>query len=331
MNLQEMRECKRALGYSNETLAELSGVPLATVQKVLSGITKSPRQKTVEALSKVLGAGKPAGSPAISNYSVHLRRGEDPQDLKNKMDIAEEAALEWIPESASGKTARQRIPESASGNSAHPDHVETAAEQPAVSRTGYVYPEVFTGIRSVVREDDRPNTIEDIYALPDGTRAELIDGKLYYIPTPTRTHQKITGEMYLAAAAYIKAYHRECEVYIAPFGVYLNGDDSIYVEPDLSIICDTSRLSERGCVGAPDWIIEVVSAPSRKTDYAVKMNKYRQSGVKEYWIVDPSLRTVLTYVFDDNRDVEDADLYPFEAEIACSVFEGLLIRPSDLF
>ena len=219
MNLQEMRECKRALGYSNETLAELSGVPLATVQKVLSGITKSPRQKTVEALSKVLGAGKPAGSPAISNYSVQLRRGEDPQDLKNKTDIAEEAALKWIPESASGKTARQRIPESASGNSAHPDHVETVAEQPAVSRTGYVYPEVFTGIRSVVREDDRPNTIEDIYALPDGTRAELIDGKLYYIPTPTRTHQKITGEMYLAAAAYIKAYHRECEVYIAPFGV----------------------------------------------------------------------------------------------------------------
>lgn len=318
MNLQEMRECKRALGYSNETLAELSGVPLATVQKVLSGITKSPRQKTVEALSRVLGAGKPAGSPAISNYSVQLRRGEDTQDWKNRTDIAEEAAQKWIPEGVSG-------------NSAHPDHGESAAEQPAVSRTGYVYPEVFTGIRSVVREDDRPNTIEDIYALPDGTRAELIDGKLYYIPTPTRTHQKITGEMYLAAAAYIKAYHRECEVYIAPFGVYLNGDDSIYVEPDLSIICDTSRLSERGCVGAPDWIIEVVSAPSRKTDYAVKLNKYRQSGVKEYWIVDPSLRTVLTYVFDDNRDVEDADLYPFEAEIACSVFEGLLIRPSDLF
>ena len=270
MNLQEMRECKRALGYSNETLAELSGVPLATVQKVLSGITKSPRQKTVEALSKVLGT-------ALS------------------------------------------------------DRAQTAAEQPAGQRMGYVYPEVFTEIRNVVREDDRPNTIEDIYALPDGTRAELIDGKLYYIPTPTRTHQKITGEMYLAAAAHIKAYHKECEVYIAPFGVYLNGDDSLYVEPDLSIICDTSRLSERGCMGAPDWIIEVVSAPSRKTDYAVKLNKYRQSGVREYWIVDPSLRTVLTYVFDDDRNVEDADLYPFEAEIESALFEGLLIRPADLF
>ena len=292
MNLQEMRECKRALGYSNETLAELSGVPLATVQKVLSGITKSPRQKTVEALSKVLGAGMPAGRPAISNYSVQIRRGESSSGIENKTENIIESARSIRTES---------------------------------------YPEVFTGIRSVVREDDRPNTIEDIYALPDGTRAELIDGRLYYIPTPTRTHQKITGEMYLAAAAYIKAYHKECEVYIAPFGVYLNGDDSLYVEPDLSIIRDTSRLSERGCMGAPDWIIEVVSAPSRKTDYAVKLNKYRQSGVREYWIVDPSLRTVLTYVFDDDRNVEDADLYPFEAEIESSLFEGLLIRPADLF
>ena len=212
-----------------------------------------------------------------------------------------------------------------------PARADSIQESSAGQRTGYVYPEVFTGIRSVVREDDRPNTIEDIYALPDGTRAELIDGRLYYIPTPTRTHQKITGEMYLAAAAYIKAHHKECEVYIAPFGVYLNGDDSLYVEPDLSIIRDTSRLSERGCMGAPDWIIEVVSAPSRKTDYAVKLNKYRQSGVREYWIVDPSLRTVLTYVFDDDRNVEDADLYPFEAEIESSLFEGLLIRPADLF
>ena len=292
MNLQEMRECKRALGYSNETLAELSGVPLATVQKVLSGITKSPRQKTVEALTKVLGAGMPAGSSAISNYSVQIRRGESSSGMENKTENTIESARSIRIES---------------------------------------YPEVFTGIRSVVREDDRPNTIEDIYALPDGTRAELIDGRLYYIPTPTRTHQKITGEMYLAAAAYIKAHHKECEVYIAPFGVYLNGDDSIYVEPDLSIIRDTSRLSERGCMGAPDWIIEVVSAPSRKTDYAVKLNKYRQSGVREYWIVDPSMRTVLTYVFDDDKNVEDADLYPFEAEIESSLFEGLLIRPADLF
>ena len=285
MNLQEMRECKRALGYSNETLAEMSGVPLATVQKVLSGITKSPRQKTVEALSRVLEAGKTTG-----------------QKSESKMP------------------GNEKI-----------ESMTPGRENPEYVRTGYVYPEVFTGIRNVVREDAGPNTIEDIYALPDGIRAELIDGRLYYIPTPTRTHQKIAGEMYLAAAAHLKAYSKECEVYIAPFGVYLNGDDSLYVEPDLSIICDTSRLSERGCMGAPDWIIEVVSAPTRKTDYAVKLNKYRESGVREYWIVDPSLRTVLTYLFDSDKNVEDADLFSFDAEIPISLFDGLVIRPSDMF
>ncbi len=285
MNLQEMRECKRALGYSNETLAEMSGVPLATVQKVLSGITKNPRQKTVEALSRVLEAGKTTG-----------------QKSESKMP------------------GNEKI-----------ESITPGRENSEYVRTGYTYPEVFTGIRNVVREDAGPSTIEDIYALPDGIRAELIDGKLYYIPTPTRTHQKITGEMYLAAAAHLKAYSKECEVYIAPFGVYLNGDDSLYVEPDLSIIRDTSRLSERGCMGAPDWIIEVVSVPTRKTDYAVKLNKYRESGVREYWIVDPSLRTVLTYLFDSDKNVEDADLFSFDAEIPSSLFDGLVIRPSDMF
>lgn len=285
MNLQEMRECKRALGYSNETLAEMSGVPLATVQKVLSGITKNPRQKTVEALSRVLEAGKTTG-----------------QKSESKMP------------------GNEKI-----------ESITPGRENSEYVRTGYTYPEVFTGIRNVVREDAGPSTIEDIYALPDGIRAELIDGKLYYIPTPTRTHQKIAGEMYLAAAAHLKAYSKECEAYIAPFGVYLNGDDSLYVEPDLSIIRDTSRLSERGCMGAPDWIIEVVSAPTRKTDYAVKLNKYRESGVREYWIVDPSLRTVLTYLFDSDKNVEDADLFSFDAEIPSSLFDGLVIRPSDMF
>lgn len=295
MNLQEMRECKRALGYSNETLAEMSGVPLATVQKVLSGITKSPRQKTVEALSRVLEAGKTTGQKFESNAPGN-------EKFERKMP------------------GNEKI-----------ESITPSRENPDYERTGYVYPEVFTGIRNAVREDAGPNTIEDIYALPDGIRAELIDGKLYYIPTPTRTHQKIAGEMYLAAAAHLKAYSKECEVYIAPFGVYLNGDDSLYVEPDLSIIRDTSRLSERGCMGAPDWIIEVVSAPTRKTDYAVKLNKYRESGVREYWIVDPSLRTVLTYLFDSDKNVEDADLFSFDAEIPSSLFDGLVIRPSDMF
>ena len=320
MNLQEMRECKRALGYSNETLAEMSGVPLATVQKVLSGITKSPRQKTVEALSRVLEAGKTTRQKFESNAPGN-------EEFRGKMLGNVKIGLV---QPGSTQTESAKNGSTQPGNRNY-EYAAPGKENTEYVRTGYTYPEVFTGIRNVVREDAGPNTIEDIYALPDGIRAELIDGKLYYIPTPTRTHQKITGEMYLAAAAHLKAYSKECEVYIAPFGVYLNGDDSLYVEPDLSIIRDTSRLSERGCMGAPDWIIEVVSAPTRKTDYAVKLNKYRESGVREYWIVDPSLRTVLTYLFDSDKNVEDADLFSFDAEIPSSLFDGLVIRPSDLF
>ena len=78
-------------------------------------------------------------------------------------------------------------------------------------------------------------TIEDIYALPEGVRAELIDGEIYYMATPTRIHQKIVGEMHLAVAGYIRSHGGACEVYIPPYAVYLNADNSTYLEPDLTV------------------------------------------------------------------------------------------------
>ena len=74
---------------------------------------------------------------------------------------------------------------------------------------------------------------------------------------------------------------------IAPFAVFLNADDKNYVEPDISVICDKSKLTDKGCNGAPDWIIEIVSSGSRRMDYYTKLFKYRTAGVREYWIVDP--------------------------------------------
>lgn len=122
-------------------------------------------------------------------------------------------------------------------------------------------------------------TIEDIYALPDGERAELIDGKIYYMAPPTRIHQKISWKLHQAIANYIDSKNGECEVYAAPFAVFLNNDDINYVEPDISVICDKSKLDEKGCHGAPDWIIGIVSSSSRRMDYFVKLFKYRNGAV----------------------------------------------------
>lgn len=161
-------------------------------------------------------------------------------------------------------------------------------------------------------------TIKDIFKLPDGQRAELIDGIIYDMALPSRLHQKISGQLYKTIANYIDAHRGTCEVYSAPFAVFLNQDDKTYVEPDISVICDKHKLSDRGCEGAPDWIIEIVSPSSQRMDYLTKLLKYRASGVREYWIVNPVTQTVQTYSFENG---ENSMQYAFKETVKSSIYD----------
>ncbi len=125
-------------------------------------------------------------------------------------------------------------------------------------------------------------TIDDIYALPDKKRAELIDGQIYYMAPPSLTHQRLVSRLHRLIADYIEEHAATCEVLPAPFAVFLNKDLINYVEPDLSIICSPDKLDEKGCHGAPDWIIEVVSPGNKPMDYFTKLFKYHTAGVREY-------------------------------------------------
>lgn len=169
-------------------------------------------------------------------------------------------------------------------------------------------------------------TIDDIYALPDGKRAELIDGRIYYMAPPGRKHQRMIGEIFAIIREYINANKGLCEVDIAPFAVFLNQDDTNYVEPDISVICDKSKLTEKGCSGAPDWIIEVVSPYSRQMDYFTKLFKYRTAGVREYWIVDPDKRRITVYDFES----EDTREYTFSDSVKANIYDDLFINFSDI-
>ena len=164
-------------------------------------------------------------------------------------------------------------------------------------------------------------TTEDIYALPDGERAELIDGQIYDKYSPSRMHQMILGELFTIIQNYIKSKGGSCEPYIAPFAVFLNGDDRNYVEPDISVICDRSKLTDKGCLGAPDWIIEVVSPSSRRMDYYIKLFKYRTAGVREYWIVDPDKKRITVYDIE-HEDVQD---YTFDDLVKVNIYPDLSI------
>lgn len=115
---------------------------------------------------------------------------------------------------------------------------------------------------SPVLAQEKLYTIDDIYSLSDGQRAELIDGQIYYMAPPSRKHQEISGELFGIIREYIKSKNGLFRPYIAPFAVFLNEDDMNYVEPDISVICDLGKLNDKGCSGAPDWIIEIVSPGS---------------------------------------------------------------------
>ncbi len=174
---------------------------------------------------------------------------------------------------------------------------------------------------------ERIYTSEDYWNLPEGQRAELIDGKLYAMTPPSRIHQKLSIRTATIIQNYIDSNKGSCEVYAAPFAVNLNENDETWVEPDISVICDQNKLSDRGCEGAPDWIIEVVSPSSTRMDYAIKLFKYRTAGVREYWIVNPMKKAVQIYVFEG---IEDSNLFSFDDEIPVYIFNGLTIRISDL-
>lgn len=162
-------------------------------------------------------------------------------------------------------------------------------------------------------------TAEDYWALPEDARAELIDGELWALASPSRKHQEVLGELFHFAKLHIAAHGGSCKVYQAPFAVNLFGDNSTFVEPDFSIVCDRSKLSDRGCEGAPDFIVEIVSPSNPGMDYVTKLNLYQEAGVREYWICDPQRERTMVYHLEADAT---PSIYPFATPVASSVLPG---------
>lgn len=240
MTIEEMREKKRELGYSYEQISELSGLPLGTVQKVLGGITKSPRYDTLAALERVFRPGQPEliGEPT-AEYNVSRAPGM--------------------------------------------------------------------------------HTVEDYYSLPDERRAELIDGVFYDMCSPTHIHQLIGGQLYRRFADYIDRNQGGCIAAYAPLDVQLDCDEHTMVQPDVLIVCDREKFRRGIIYGAPDLIVEILSKSTRRKDSYLKLMKYAQAGVREYWMVDPERKKIVVY---DLEHEEYPSLYGFEDTIPVRIYDG---------
>ncbi len=267
MTIEEMRERKRELGYTNRMIADLSGIPLSTVQKIFAGATASPRRETVSALEALLQPRRGNGYGEAHSISV-LR--------------------ETVPVYGS------REDRTGSGGAAPPS--DSAAGSPI-----------------------GPYTLEDYLKLPDEQRVELIDGFFYDMAAPTTIHQSIAGFLHKKFLDHVMEHKGLCFPFISPVDVQLDCDDKTVIQPDVLIVCDRSKYRNGRVFGAPDLVVEVLSPSSRKRDLKIKLAKYYDAGVREYWIVDPEKKMLVQY---DMEHLELPSVYNCESTVPVLIWNS---------
>ncbi|PKQ69813.1 Uma2 family endonuclease [Raineya orbicola] len=171
-------------------------------------------------------------------------------------------------------------------------------------------------------------------------RLELIKGKIFKMsPAPSMKHQKVAGNLYFYMREYLQKNDLCCNLLIAPFDVRLfdkkkskKANKEIYtvVQPDLCVVCDKEKLDERGCLGAPDLIIEILSKGNSKKEMKIKYELYEEAGVKEYWIVVPYEEFIHQYVLNDKGKYELKGIF-VDGSIPCQLFPDLQIELEKIF
>ncbi|MEN8120228.1 MAG: Uma2 family endonuclease [Bacteroidota bacterium] len=166
-------------------------------------------------------------------------------------------------------------------------------------------------------------------------RIELIKGKLFRMsPAPARRHQKASFELSRQLGNYL--YKNKCDIYSAPFDVrFPNGKDNdqtfTVVQPDICVICDISKLDDKGCVGAPDLIIEILSPSTAEKDAKIKFQLYQEQGVKEYWMVYPDTHLVDVFILDKDGKYQFKGKYTQSDKVRVDLFKDLEIVLEDVF
>ncbi len=143
-------------------------------------------------------------------------------------------------------------------------------------------------------------TLQDYYALPDDRRVELIDGIFYDMAASSTLHQHIAGLVYRWISEFIEENDGDCIPFISPIDVQLDRSVKTMIQPDVIIVCDPKKVKHFGIYGAPDFVLEVLSKSTRKRDITLKLMKYMEAGVKEYWAVDTERRILIVYLAEED-------------------------------
>ena len=299
--IEELQNYKRNLGFSNEEIAEKSGVPLSTVQKIFGGVTKSPRRKTLLALESFF-------RQSYSQDSLHKNVPvTDNAGHAYLSDKTETGSYSLVEENALAYDTTFDTAAGAEGDS-EPDWI--------IKRMPFDDPD-FPGALKLIFTRQGTYTIDDLANLPDGVRVELIDGVLYQFSAPKLNHQTILFEV--AKTLDDCARTHGCMVFIAPLDVQLDCDKKTMMQPDIMVLCDIEKALENNIYGAPEFVAEVLSKSTRHRDLTIKLAKYENAGVREYWIIDPDNDRVLVYDFNDENVIYH---YTFDDKIPVRLSNG---------
>ncbi|MDA3939576.1 MAG: Uma2 family endonuclease [Spirochaetia bacterium] len=186
------------------------------------------------------------------------------------------------------------------------------------------------------KEDDEKYSYADYLTWPDEQRRELINGEVWAMsPAPSTGHQKISLYLTLEVGSFLKG--ESCDLFVAPFDVRFVKDENqkdqdifITLQPDLSVICDKSKIDEKGCLGSPDFIVEILSPSTGYKDETQKLSIYEEYGVKEYWIVNPDRETIQVFLHN-GTDFDKPFYYKGDEFIVSSVLKGFRISLRDIF
>lgn len=170
-------------------------------------------------------------------------------------------------------------------------------------------------------------SLEEYEALPEEIRAEVFEGQIYYMASPSQQHQTILTELLVTIRNYLRKKGGDCQVFPAPFDVKLSVRPLTIVQPDLMIVCNKEQLDGKRCNGAPDFIIEIVSPGNPEDDYIRKLYYYKNAGVREYWIVDPRRKIITVNYFEGNMLTVQ---YSFEATVKVNIYDDLYISFSEI-
>jgi Uma2 family endonuclease len=167
-------------------------------------------------------------------------------------------------------------------------------------------------------------------------RVELIKGKIFKMsPAPSRVHQEVAGNIFLKLGNFLEG--KPCKIYSAPFDVRFpkesKADKDVYtvLQPDICVICDKGKLDARGCIGAPDLVVEVLSPGNTKMELLNKYHVYEEFGVKEYWVVSQSDQSILIYTLNDSGKFQPSKIFTHSEKITSSVLPGFELELDDVF